>query len=68
PLFAKVDVNGANTNPFFQSLKASKPGDISWNFEKFLINKRGEVVGRYKSRVVPDSGELLAAIESELAK
>jgi glutathione peroxidase len=68
PLFAKVDVNGDKTAPLFKALKDSKPGEIGWNFEKFLINKKGEVVGRYKSGVKPDAGELLTTIEAELAK
>jgi len=42
-------------------------GDVSWNFEKFLVSKQGEVVARFKSGVKPDSPELIAAIEKELA-
>lgn len=68
PLFTKVDVNGSGTCDFYKDLKASKPGDIKWNFEKFLINKKGEVVSRYNSAAKPDSGEVLAAIEAELTK
>jgi glutathione peroxidase len=43
-------------------------GNVSWNFEKFLVSKQGEVVARFKSSVKPDSPELIAAIERELAK
>ncbi len=68
PLFSKVDVNGGGTSDFYKALKASKPGDIKWNFEKFLINKKGEVVNRFGSAAKPDAGELLAAIEAELSK
>jgi glutathione peroxidase len=42
-------------------------GDVAWNFEKFLVSKQGEVVARFKSSVKPDSPELIAAIERELA-
>jgi glutathione peroxidase len=58
PLFAKVDVNGENAHPFFQYLKEEAPGqsessDIEWNFAKFLINRNGQVVGRYAPTVSP---------------
>lgn len=58
PLFAKVDVNGENAHPLFQYLKEEAPGqsessDIEWNFAKFLINRNGQVVGRYAPTVSP---------------
>ena len=42
------------------------PRDIMWNFEKFLVNRRGEVVGRYAPSVTPDHPELVKAIEAQL--
>ena len=59
PLFAKVDVNGAAAHPLFEHLKAEKPGAlgtkaIKWNFTKFLVNARGEVVERYGSSTTPE--------------
>ncbi|CAG9610364.1 glutathione peroxidase [Pseudoneobacillus rhizosphaerae] len=58
PLFAKVDVNGENAHPLFQYLKEESPrqsesSDIEWNFAKFLINRNGQVVGRYAPSVSP---------------
>jgi len=58
PLFAKVDVNGAHAHPLFEHLKAEAPGAlgtkaIKWNFTKFLVNGRGEVVERYGSSTTP---------------
>ena len=41
---------------------------MGWNFEKFLIDRNGKVVGRYKSGVAPDDATLKAAIEAALAK
>jgi glutathione peroxidase len=67
PLFAKGDVNGANAQPLYQRLKQAKVGggtDISWNFEKFLVDKQGEVIARYAPRTAPD--ELTADIERAL--
>lgn len=68
PLFSKIDVNGDNASPLYKSLKAKKPGDIAWNFEKFLINKKGEVVERFSPKVKPDDGKVVTAIETELKK
>lgn len=68
PLFDKVHAKGAQQHPLYAKLTQSSPqGDVSWNFEKFLVNKQSEVVARYKSSVAPDSPELLQAIERELA-
>lgn len=62
PLFAKIDVNGPSTHPLYVFLKAAKPGflgtkSIKWNFTKFLIGRRGEVVERYGSTVKPQKIE-----------
>ena len=50
------------------ALCAPFPGDVAWNFEKFLIAKDGSVAGRFRSPVKPDDPALLAAIDAELAK
>ena len=69
PLFDKVHAKGAQQHPLYTKLTQTEPkGDVSWNFEKFLVSKTGEVVGRYKSAVAPDAHELTQAIERELAK
>ena len=55
PLFAKVDVNGPHAHPFYRFLKKEKPGilgflgsgAIRWNFTKFLVDRKGNVVARY---------------------
>ena len=48
PQFAKIDVNGANASPLYVWLKSKRPGDIQWNFTKFLINRKGEVKRRFE--------------------
>ena len=57
PVLAKIEVNGSNEEPLYHWLKAEagkgKPEDIKWNFTKFLINKHGQVVQRYESKVEP---------------
>ena len=69
-LFDKVHAKGASQHPLYQTLTSSvtPTGDVAWNFEKFLINKQGEVVARFKSGVNPNAPELIEAIEAELAK
>ena len=57
----KVEVNGPNTHPIFKFLKGNS-GDVKWNFEKFLIDKQGNVVARYPSKVSPL--QLLEKIQS----
>lgn len=47
-------------------IKQENPSDVLWNFEKFLVNRQGEVVGRFAPSVTPDHPELLKAIEAQL--
>lgn len=69
PLFDKITVKGDDKEPLYAKLIQYPPADdISWNFEKFVIDKDGNVVGRFKSKVTPESGEISSLIESELAK
>jgi glutathione peroxidase len=71
PMFAKVSVKGADVAPLFKYLTAqeSKPlpkGDIAWNFEKFLVDRGGQVIGRFGNKVQPDDPALVGAIEAAL--
>jgi glutathione peroxidase len=73
PMLSKVVVKGDGITPLYKYLTSKEtdpkfPGDIRWNFEKFLISRSGEIVGRYKSQIEPDSPELVRAIEAELKK
>ena len=69
-LFDKVHAKGSQQHPLYETLTSSvePKEDVAWNFEKFLIDKQGNVVARYKSGVTPTSSELVSAIEAELAK
>jgi glutathione peroxidase len=51
-----------------KGLLTGKPEDIKWNFEKFLINRRGELVGRFSPEVAPEEAVLVQAIEKELSQ
>ena len=69
-MFSKVVVKGPNKSPLYKSLteSATPPGEVSWNFEKFLIGRDGAIVGRYKSAVGPEDAKLTGAIEAALGK
>jgi glutathione peroxidase len=71
PLTEKVDVNGAHRHPLYSELtavadSAGEAGDVTWNFEKFLVSPDGEVVGRFRPPVQPESAEVIEAIERTL--
>ena len=70
PMFSKDKVLGEGKQPVYDYLtkNANPTGEVSWNFEKFLIDRNGNVVGRYLSKVTPLSRELTQAVEKELSK
>lgn len=72
-MFAKIDVNGANRAPFYdyltkQELAPAKAGDISWNFEKFVLGRDGKPIARFGAKVRPDSDEFMDVIKKALAQ
>lgn len=73
PMFAKISVKGDEIHPLYAFLTVAKTnpdfaGEIKWNFNKFLVNRAGDIVGRYDSNVEPMSEALLADIEKALGK
>ena len=71
PLFEKIDVNGQARHPIYAELTevpdgAGEAGDVTWNFEKFLVAPSGEVVGRFRPQVEPEDPTLVGAIEAQL--
>ncbi len=76
PMFAIGDVNGANKQPVYDWIH-SQPGgpapdgyarDVQWNFEKYLINRHGQLVMRVENGTSPDDPTVVAAVEAEIAK
>jgi len=65
PLFDKVKVLGDNKSSLYERLinNSIPDGDIDWNFEKFLIDKEGNIEARYKSKIKPESEEITKEIE-----
>lgn len=68
-LFDKIDVNGKDKSPLYEILTnndVTGKSDIKWNFEKFLIDKNGDIVSRFATKVEPTGKEITSAIEKEL--
>jgi glutathione peroxidase len=73
PLFSRIVVKGEGTHPLYQFLtsKETDPkfaGDIPWNFAKFLVNRKGEVIARFAPADMPEGGKVTKAIEAALAE
>ena len=71
PLTEKLDVNGPRAHPLYRALTGTSDadgtaGDVQWNFEKFLVSPAGKPVARFRPDVLPDAGELVAALEAHL--
>jgi len=70
PMFDKVVVKGADKHPLYQVLSgpdAPFPGDVKWNFGKFLVGKDGTILKRFEPKTKPDAPEVLEAIKEALA-
>ncbi len=68
PLMSKVSVAGADKTPLYQYLTEATGGEIQWNFTKILIGKDGKVVSRFESNVIPESPDVVSAVEKALAR
>lgn len=71
PLFSKIRVNGFRAHPLYRELRKQpdergKAGRVRWNFEKFLISRDGEVVGRFRPKTKPDDPALVSAIQDQV--
>ncbi|MDO9616861.1 MAG: glutathione peroxidase [Pseudomonas sp.] len=70
PLGSKIEVNGLDRHPLYRLLAgegAEFPGDITWNFEKFLVGQDGRVLARFSPRTAPDDPAVIQAIEKALS-
>jgi glutathione peroxidase len=71
PMFDKVVVKGPEKAPLYKALSGPEspfPGDVKWNFGKFLVGRDGKVVARFEPKVKPDEAPVVQAIEGALAK
>ena len=72
PLMEKIEVNGDARHAIYDELTQKqdaegKAGDITWNFEKFLVSPKGDVVARYRPQVEPEDPGIVGDIEAQLA-
>lgn len=71
PLTVKANVRGKNQHPLYTELTKFRsgllPGLVKWNFEKFLVNRDGEVVARFAPTVGPDAPEVIEAVQAALS-
>jgi len=72
PLMEKIEVNGDDRHPIYAELTEKedaegKAGDITWNFEKFLVSPAGQIVARYRPQVEPEDPAIVGDIEAQLA-
>ena len=65
-LFQKVHAKGNTSEPFKTLNQVNPAGDVEWNFEKFLIDRKGDAIARFKSSVEPESNEITKLIEQLL--
>jgi len=67
-LMSKIDVKGSKKSKLYQYLTQHKKfgGEISWNFEKFLVDSHGNIVQRFKPQIKPDASRVIKAIEAQL--
>ena len=70
PLFGKISVKGPDKHPLYRYLTEQSPfpGEVEWNFQKYLVDRSGHVVARYHHRTKPLSDEIVRGIETALAK
>ena len=69
-LFSKISVKGADEHPLYRYLTTATPfkGDVQWNFQKYLVDRKGSVVGMFPSRVKPTDDAVVKEVESLLGK
>jgi len=71
PLFSKISVKGEEMHPLYKEITTMPEpigGDVLWNFQKYLVNKKGEVVQKIGPRTAPEEAEVTGAIEALLAE
>jgi len=70
PLFSKISVKGSDKHPLYQYLTEQSPfpGEVEWNFQKYLIDRSGNIVARYHHRTKPLSDDIVRGVETALTK
>lgn len=71
PIFDKLTVKGPGKHPLYEELsgpKAPFPGDVKWNFGKFLVSRDGKILARFEPKTQPDDAAVISAIKEALGK
>jgi len=70
PLFSKISVKGSDKHPLYRYLTEQSPfpGEVEWNFQKYLVDRSGNVVGRFHHRTKPSAPEVVKEVERVLAQ
>lgn len=70
PLFSKISVKGSDKHPLYQYLTEQSPfpGEVEWNFQKYLVDRKGNIIARYHHRTKPLSDEIVQEVERALVK
>jgi len=70
PLFSKISVKGGDKHPLYRYLTEQSPfpGEVEWNFQKYLVDRSGKIVARYHHRTAPFSDEVVRGVEAALTK
>ena len=70
PLFSKISVKGSDKHPLYRYLTEQSPfpGEVEWNFQKYLVDRSGNVVGRFHHRTKPLSPEIVKEVERVLTQ
>jgi glutathione peroxidase len=70
PLFSKISVKGSNIHPLYRYLTQQSPfpGEVEWNFQKYLVDRKGNVIGRYHHRTKPLNEQIVREVELALAR
>ncbi len=66
PMFSRISVRGGDQHPLYTHLTEHSGESISWNFNKILVNRQGEVIDHFGSRTEPESDDIVNAIEAQL--
>jgi glutathione peroxidase len=72
PMTEKIEVNGDDRHEIYRALvetpnESGQDGDVTWNFEKFLVDAQGNVVARFSPKVEPEDPALVGAVQAQLA-
>ncbi len=72
PMFSKISVKGRDIHPLYAFLTSKEtnpdfPGGITWNFNKFLLDRKGKIIRRFDSKTAPLDDQVLRAVEGALS-